>query len=137
MMTEELDKMSKIIAEKEEADLAYNKPVSNLEYNGKVYSCTTSVAMNLIGGKWKTVILVHLINSSKRYSELHKLIPIINERTLSIQLKKLEDDGIISRKVFTKKPPLKVVYSLTDFGKTLIPSLLSIAKWGYDLVIKK
>jgi len=110
-------------------------PVS-VEHKGKLYSCTTNVAMHYIGGKWKTVILIHLINSPKRYNELHKLIPTLNERTLSIQLKQMEEDGLISRKVYTDKSPLKVIYSLTEFGKTLIPCILSIAKWGYDMVNK-
>ena len=86
--------------------------------------------MELIGGKWKSVILVYLIDGKKRYSELRKLISTITERTLSLQLKQLEKDGLISRKVYTKKPPLKVEYSLTEFGQTLAPTLLSIAEWG-------
>jgi DNA-binding HxlR family transcriptional regulator len=58
----------------------------------------------------------------------------VTERTLSLQLKTLQEDGIIARKVFSKKPPLKVEYSLTEFGKTLIPLLKSIANWG-DYVV--
>jgi len=57
-------------------------------------------------------------------------MPTVTERTLSLQLKTLEEDGIIQRKVYTTKPPLKVEYALTDFGKTLIPLLKSIAEWG-------
>ena len=63
-------------------------------------------------------------------------MPSVTERTLSLQLKTLEEDGIIKRKVYTSKPPLKVEYSLTDFGKTLIPLIKSIADWG-DSVIEK
>ncbi len=59
----------------------------------------------------------------------------VTERTLSLQLKQLQEDGVIQRKVYTSKPPLKVEYSLTDFGKTLIPILESIANWG-DYVIQ-
>lgn len=69
-----------------------------------------------------------------RYNELRKEMPTVTERTLSLQLKTLEDDGIIKRKVYTSKPPLKVVYSLTDFGKTLIPVVQSIADWGHNVV---
>nr|WP_225901865.1 helix-turn-helix domain-containing protein [Zobellia barbeyronii] len=86
--------------------------------------------MELIGGKWKSVILTHLIEDKKRYNELRKEIPGITERTLSLQLKQLETDGLVIRKVFTKKPPLKVEYSLTDFGQTLTPILTSIIEWG-------
>ncbi|MBB4805896.1 DNA-binding HxlR family transcriptional regulator [Chryseobacterium defluvii] len=96
----------------------------------KPYPCCTSVTMRFIGGKWKAVILIHLAKGSKRYNELRKLIPTITERTLSLQLKQLEEDNIIDRKVFTKKPPLMVEYTLTAFGKTLLPVLNEIAKWG-------
>lgn len=65
-----------------------------------------------------------------RYNELRKIIPTITERTLSLQLKQLEEDGLITRKVYTSKPPLKVDYTLTEFGKTLIPVLNAIAEWG-------
>ncbi|MGZ2369518.1 winged helix-turn-helix transcriptional regulator [Ancylomarina sp. YFZ004] len=86
--------------------------------------------MKFIGGKWKTVILVHLQDDAKRYNELRKMIPLVTERTLSLQLKQLEEDGLIKRKVFTSKPPLKVEYSLTEFGKSLSPLLDAIEKWG-------
>lgn len=104
--------------------------------NGKEYPCCASVTMGLIGGKWKTVILFHLMNEKLRYNELRKSMPAVTERTLSLQLKALEKDGLIKRKVYTSKPPLKVEYSLTDFGKTLIPLIQSIADWG-DFVVEK
>jgi len=105
------------------------------KFNGKEYPCCASLTMGIIGGKWKTVILFHLINKTLRYNELRKEIPTVTERTLSLQLKKLEEDGIIKRKVYTSKPPLKVEYSLTKFGETLIPLLQSIANWG-DYVVE-
>ena len=108
-----------------------------IKYNDKLFSCTTSIAMELIGGKWKSVILVYLIDGKKRYHELRKLISTITERTLSLQLKKLENDGLISRKVYTKKPPLKVEYSLTPFGESLAPILTSIAEWGMTVANDK
>ncbi|AOW21516.1 winged helix-turn-helix transcriptional regulator [Urechidicola croceus] len=103
--------------------------------NGKKYPCCTSVTMGIIGGKWKTVILFHLIEKPLRYNELRKKIDGVTERTLSLQLKTLEEDGVVNRKVYTTKPPLKVEYSLTKFGKTLIPLLNSIANWG-DYVVE-
>ena len=102
---------------------------------GKEYSCCTSVTMGIIGGKWKSVILFYLIKEPLRYNELRKKMKDVTERTLSLQLKDLEADGVIQRKVYTTKPPLKVEYSLTDFGKTLIPLLQEMAKWG-DYVVK-
>lgn len=106
-----------------------------IKFNGKEYPCCASLTMGIIGGKWKTVILFHLIKGTLRYNELRKEIPTVTERTLSLQLKTLEEDGVIKRKVYTSKPPLKVEYSLTEFGKTLIPLIQSIANWG-DLVVK-
>ncbi len=104
-------------------------------FKGKEYPCCASLTMGVIGGKWKTVILFHLIEKPLRYNELRKEMPMVTERTLSLQLKKLEEDGIVKRKVYTSKPPLKVEYSLTDFGKTLIPLIKSIANWG-DFVVE-
>jgi DNA-binding HxlR family transcriptional regulator len=93
--------------------------------------------MDLIGGKWKAVILYHLKDAEKRYSELRKEVPNITEMTLSLQLKQLEKDGLVLRKVYGKKPPIKVVYSLTDFGKTFIPVLETITNWGNQIVSEK
>jgi len=107
-----------------------------ITFRGNQYPCCASLTMGIIGGKWKTVILFHLINKKLRYNELRKSMPTVTERTLSLQLKALEEDGLIKRKVYTSKPPLKVEYSLTDFGKTLIPLIQSIADWG-DFVIEK
>lgn len=95
----------------------------------KKFPCSTSLAMKYIGGKWKAVILIHLY-SKKRYHELRKELPMVTERTLSIQLKELENDGLITRTVYTSKPPLKVEYELTELGKTLIPLLNAMAEWG-------
>lgn len=99
-------------------------------FNGKKYPCCTSLTMGVIGGKWKTVIIYHLISGPLRYNELRKEVPSVTERTLSLQLKTLEGDGIVLRKVHTSKPPLKVEYSLTTLGKTLIPIVKAIADWG-------
>ena len=98
--------------------------------NGKKFPCWGSVTMGIIGGKWKAVILYYLIDGPLRYNELRKKMETVTERTLSLQLKKLEKDGIITRKEYNSKPPLMVKYSLTDFGKTLIPLLQSISDWG-------
>ena len=107
------------------------------EVNGKTYPCCTSVTMGIIGGKWKTAILYHLMEGPLRYNELRKQMSSVTERTLSLQLKNLEKDGIVKRKVYTSKPPLKVEYSLTKLGQTLIPLLRAIADWGDALVAKQ
>jgi DNA-binding HxlR family transcriptional regulator len=98
----------------------------------KIYHCAMDVTMDFIGGKWKTVVLRYLRNKTLRFGELKKLIPDLTEKMLCIQLKKLEEDGLVKRKVFAEVP-LKVEYSLTDFGKTLSPLIESIAKWGRTL----
>lgn len=102
----------------------------NIEINGKKYPCTVSLAMDLIGGKWKSVILYHLKDGEKRYKELRKEITTITEMTLSLQLKKLEADGLIVRTVYGDKPPIKVLYRLSDFGDTIVPVLEAINNWG-------
>jgi DNA-binding HxlR family transcriptional regulator len=94
------------------------------------FHCAMDITMHFIGGKWKTVVLWYLRNDKKRFSELKAQMPQITEKMLSIQLKQLEEDGLVHRKVYTSKPPLKVEYSLTPFGKTLLPLLNEIALWG-------
>ncbi|WP_309705265.1 helix-turn-helix domain-containing protein [Siphonobacter sp. SORGH_AS_0500] len=108
-----------------------------VKLNEKTYPCTVSLTMDLVGGKWKAVILYHLRNEPKRYSELRKEIPSVTEMTLSLQLKQLEKDGLLSRKVYGQKPPVKVVYSLTDFGKSFTPVLEAITEWGNKVVSEK
>ena len=108
------------------------------QFKGKEYPCCTSLTMGVIGGKWKTVILYHLIDNKLRYNELRKQIPKLTERALSLQLKALEEDGIVHRKVYTSKPPMKVEYSLTKLGETLVPLVKSIANWGdYALSVEE
>lgn len=107
-----------------------------VKVKGKTYPCTVSLAMDLVGGKWKSVILYHLKDGEKRYSVLRKELFSVTEMTLSLQLKQLEKDGLISRKVFGEKPPIRVEYALTDFGKTFIPVLEAITQWGNQIVDK-
>lgn len=107
-----------------------------VKLNEKVYPCSVSLAMDLVGGKWKTVILYHLKGGKKRYSELRKELFSVTEMTLSLQLKQLEKDGLVLRTVFGEKPPIRVEYELTDFGKTFIPVLEAITNWGNQIVDK-
>jgi DNA-binding HxlR family transcriptional regulator len=99
---------------------------------GNKFHCAMDVTMNFIGGKWKTVVLWYLRNKKKRFGELKKLIPDITEKMLSIQLKTLEEDGIVTRTIYPEVPP-RVEYELTAFGKTMIPMLEQIALWGRNL----
>ena len=113
------------------------KTEPKIEFNGQEFPCCASLTMGVIGGKWKTVILFHLMNKTLRYSELRKAIPSVTERTLSLQLKKLEIDGIVKRSVYYEKPPLKVEYSLTPLGETLLPVIKAIVDWGDFIIAKK
>ena len=105
-----------------------------VKLKGKTYPCTVSLTMDLVGGKWKAVILYHLKDGEKRYNELRKEMPAVTEMTLSIQLKQLEQDGLVLKKVFGQKPPLKAVYSLTDLGYSFVPVLNAITEWGNQVV---
>ena len=88
---------------------------------------TTTLA--IIGGKWKILILYHLCAGTQRFNELRRLLPDITQRMLTLQLRELEDDGIVHREVYPQVPP-KVEYSLTAFGKTLIPVIEVMDAWG-------
>ncbi len=108
-----------------------------VKINNKLYPCTVSLAMDLIGGKWKAVILYHLLEAPQRYNELRRAMSGVTERTLSIQLQQLEKDGLIAREAFGQKPPIKVVYSLTEFGRSCAPVLNAILGWGNQIVAEK
>lgn len=96
---------------------------------GDTFHCAMDITMHFIGGKWKTIVLWYLRNKTLRFGELKKQIPDITEKMLSIQLKSLEEDGLIKREVFAEVP-LRVEYSMTEFGKSLIPILEAFSKWG-------
>lgn len=98
-----------------------------------MYHCGTNITMSFIGGKWKCVVLWYLRNGSIRFSELKRLIPDITEKMLSIQLKSLQNDGLIERNSFGAKAPFRVEYHLTDFGESLIPVIDVITQWGKEL----
>ena len=98
---------------------------------GKKYHCALDLTVHYIGGKWKLIILWYLRKEKKRFSELKRLIPDISEKMLSLQLRQLDTMGLIEKKIFAEVPP-KVEYSLTVEGKTLLPALEILAKWGRD-----
>ncbi|MBK8498499.1 MAG: helix-turn-helix transcriptional regulator [Flavobacteriales bacterium] len=100
-----------------------------IHMDGHIYHCALDVAMDHIGGKWKTIVLWYLRKDRKRFSELRKLIPGITEKMLSMQLRQLEKDGLVSRRIHAEVPP-RVEYALTAHGRTLLPLLEEIAKWG-------
>ncbi|NMS91108.1 helix-turn-helix transcriptional regulator [Clostridioides difficile] len=95
------------------------------------YSCPIEATLALIGGKYKTLILWHLKDTILRFNELRKLIPKATPKMLTQQLRELEADGLIIRVVYPVVPP-KVEYSLSDFGKSIIPILDCMCDWGSD-----
>jgi DNA-binding HxlR family transcriptional regulator len=99
------------------------------EHRGKIFHCALDITMAYIGGKWKTVVLWYLIKGKKRFGDLMKVMPDITEKMLSIQLRQLEKDKLISRKVFAEVPP-RVEYRLTQEGESLIKILNELAAWG-------
>jgi DNA-binding HxlR family transcriptional regulator len=99
------------------------------EKNGKIYHCTVEATLDVIGGKWKPLILWALGDKVLRFSELSKELPGVNAKMLTKQLRELEEDGVIQRKVYPEVPP-RVEYAMTDFGKTLIPILQALCAWG-------
>ena len=95
----------------------------------KTYNCPVEAAMNVIGGKYKALIIYELISGTKRYNEIQKALPQATPRMLSNQLKELEDDGVIKRVLYPIVPP-KTEYSLTEMGITLVPIMEALCKWG-------
>ena len=91
--------------------------------------CPVELAIRLIGGKWKPVIIWRLRDTKKRFGELKREIKGITVKMLAQQLRELEHDGLIDRKMFYEVPP-RVEYSLTDLGRSLEPALRELANWG-------
>lgn len=107
-----------------------------MENNCCGFGCPVEATIQLIGGKYKAVILWHLMNKTLRYNEIHKLIPKATDKMLAQQLRELEKDGLINRKVYPVVPP-KTEYSLTEFGKTLTPILDELCNWGENYLLQK
>ncbi len=97
--------------------------------NKRGTNCPVELTLSLIGGKWKGIILYHLIDGKKRFGELKKFMPSITQRMLTKQLRELESNGLVHREVYRVVPP-KVEYSLTKHGKSLKNTILSLEEWG-------
>ncbi|MGW9015870.1 winged helix-turn-helix transcriptional regulator, partial [Priestia megaterium] len=99
------------------------------DYSPSKVGCPVETTLDVIGGKWKGIILYHLIDGKKRFNEFRKLYPAITQRMLTLQLRELEKDGIVHREIYKEIPP-KVEYSLTEFGRSLEPIILLMKDWG-------
>lgn len=91
--------------------------------------CPVTATMGVIGGKWKPIILWSLSGGTRRFGELRRHIPAVTQKMLTQQLRELEADGVVLRRVYAEVPP-KVEYSLTDYGRTLLPILRAMSRWG-------
>lgn len=96
-----------------------------------IYNIGVEATIEIIGGKWKPLILCHLKKGTMRTGQLRKVIPNITQKVLTEQLRELEASGIIDRKVYEQVPP-KVEYSLSDYGKTLNGLLTELCHWGEE-----
>jgi DNA-binding HxlR family transcriptional regulator len=102
----------------------------------KIYQCAVEATVDVAGGKWKPVIVYHLLSGTKRFGELRRLAGGVTQRSLTLQLRELESDGIVRREVFAEVPP-RVEYSLTDFGATLAPILRAMKLWGDTFILQR
>jgi len=91
--------------------------------------CPMEATLDVIGGRWKGVILYHLLAGPKRFGELGRLLPGVTQRMLTLQLRELEEDEVIHREIFKQIPP-KVEYSLSEFGRSLEPTIALMCGWG-------
>ena len=101
---------------------------------GRGYGCPIEALMEAVGGKWKPVILYHLLGGTRRFGELKRLVPGVSQRMLTQHLRELEADGIVHREVYKEVPP-KVEYSLTDLGRSLEPVLLTMNEWAEEHMV--
>ncbi len=101
-------------------------------FRGKTYNNPAELTLDLLGGKWKMPILWRVKDGPRRYGELRKNIPKVTHKMLAQQLRELERDGLVKRKVYATVPP-KVEYSITTLGSTTIPLIESLRTWGESI----
>ena len=109
--------------------------ISKTDQSTNQYQCPVEATMDVIGGKWKIIIIHHLIPETRRFSELRRLIPQITQRMLTSQLRELEKHGVVHREIYPQVPP-KVEYSLTELGKSLESILWVMHDWGENFINK-
>lgn len=100
------------------------------KYNWKT-GCDVEATLSVIGGLWKPVLVCHLLEGRKRFGELNRLVANATERMITLQLRELEADGVITRHVYAEVPP-RVEYELTEFGRSLEAVLVSMRSWGNE-----
>ena len=98
------------------------------KYDGRT-GCDVEATLSVLGGRWKPVLLFHLLDGRKRFGELCRMTPNATQRMIILQLREMEADGVISREAFPEVPP-RVVYELTPLGRSLEALLLAMRSWG-------
>lgn len=107
----------------------------NFEYVNGV--CLVGAGVSAVGGKWKIAIIWGLRNGTVRFNELHRMLPqSLSQSVLTKQLRELENDGLITRKIYHEIPP-KVEYSLTQVGNALLPVIVELGEWSEEYLLKK
>ena len=108
-----------------------DKPLAKLSRRGDDHKtgCAVEATLSVLGGRWKGVVLFWLLPGKKRFGELRRLLPHCSQRMLTVQLRELEEDGLVKRTVFAEVPP-RVEYELTAFGRSVEPILLGMREWG-------
>ena len=92
-------------------------------------NCGVTHFLNIVGGKWKVLVLYGISKNCSRFSLLQKIIPHISKQMLINQLRELEDDGLIERQIFAEVPP-RVEHAITEYGKSMMPVISYIQQWG-------
>lgn len=110
--------------------------MDNEKSNDNLPVCPVETTLMLIGNKWKVLIIRDLLTGTKRFGELKKSIGKVSQKVLTTQLRDMEEDGLISRKIYAEVPP-RVEYSLTELGKSLQPILNAMLQWGTEYKEKK
>ncbi|MGC2941198.1 MULTISPECIES: winged helix-turn-helix transcriptional regulator [unclassified Brevibacterium] len=98
--------------------------------------CPVEVAVSAVGGTWKLTLVKHLLDGTRRFNELGRLVPLANTKTLTRQLRELEEDGVVLRTAYSEVPP-RVEYSLTDLGRSLEPIVMAMNEWGKDFAANR
>ena len=112
------------------------EPIEEVPQSAAPTSCPLTAALNTIGGKWSLICLYWLDSGTRRFNELHRLMPDISHKVLTETLRNLESEGLISRTVYPEVPP-RVEYCISTHGESVIPILQAVRSWGYDQIAWK
>ena len=108
--------------------MATRQKYDDCPYTGD-HACAVEAFLDVLGGRWKGMILFHLLPGTRRFGELKKLLPHVTQRMLTNQLRELEKDGVVSRKVYAEVPP-RVEYTLTELGESLRAPIIALGNWA-------